>query len=110
MMWDETMLEVEKGWISEDPKPDLERVLLAKRFCIRQSAKHRLIDDFTIGGLNDCCGMSERLRVQAVDSMAALVSFSLNVKTKAFWSAARTTFQVPTNSTGLQNRTGNWPA
>ena len=83
VMWDETMLEVEKGWISEDPKPDLERVLLAKRFCIRQGAKHRLIDDFTIGGLNDCCGMSERLRVQAVDSMAALVSFSLNVKTKA---------------------------
>ena len=51
--------------------------LLAKRFGLKQGEKVRLIDDCTVGGFNGACGVSERLRVHAVDEMAAYVAWCL---------------------------------
>ncbi|CAJ1410085.1 unnamed protein product [Effrenium voratum] len=76
--WEETCKEVEKGWIFEDVAPNLHGVLLAKRFGLQQKEKVRVIDDYTVGGLNKTCGLKEKLRVQAVDEMAAMIAYSLD--------------------------------
>jgi hypothetical protein len=50
--WDETLQEVSNGWLAEEPFPDLDHHFIAKRFPIQQKEKTRLIDDFSIGGVN----------------------------------------------------------
>ena len=76
--WEETCKEAEKGWIFEDVAPNPHGVLLAKRFGLQQKEKVRVIDDYTVGGLNKTCGLKEKLRVQAVDEMAAMMAYSLD--------------------------------
>ena len=67
----ETMQEVEQGWLAEEPFPDLERHFVAKRFPIQQKDKTRLIDDFSICGVNSAFGMTEKLRVDSIDEIVA---------------------------------------
>ena len=76
-VWRQTGDELAKGWAWLDTDCDPTAKLLAKRFGLRQGEKVRLIDDCTIGGLNGACGVSERLRVHAVDEMAAYVAWCL---------------------------------
>jgi len=59
--------EVANGWLAEEPHPDLGKQFIAKRFPIQQKEKTRLIDDFSICGVNSAFGMSEKLRVDAID-------------------------------------------
>ena len=76
--WDETMQEVANGWLAEEPHPDLERQFIAKRFPIQQKEKTRLIDDFSICGVNSAFGMAEKLRVDAIDEILAGISVLLD--------------------------------
>ena len=76
-VWRQTEKEVERGWTWFDNDCDVEAKLLAKRFGLQHGEKVRLIDDCTIGGFNGTCGSSERLRVHAVDEMAAYIAWCL---------------------------------
>ena len=76
--WDETMQEVANGWLAEEPHPDLGEQFIAKRFPIQQKEKTRLIDDFSICGVNSAFGMSEKLRVDAIDEILAGISVLLD--------------------------------
>ena len=76
-VWSQTEDEVSKGWVWLDLQCDPNDKLLAKRFGLKQGEKVRLIDDCTVGGFNGACGVSERLRVHAVDEMAAYIAWCL---------------------------------
>ena len=76
--WQETMQEVEQGWLAEEPFPDLERHFIAKRFPIQQKDKTRLIDDFSICGVNSAFGMTEKLRVDSIDEIVAGISILMD--------------------------------
>ena len=69
----ETAAEVDKGWLSECPEIDMKRHFIAKRFPIKQRNKMRLIDDFSICGVNSTVGLPERLRVESVDQIVAIL-------------------------------------
>ena len=51
--------------------------MLARRFGLRQKEKIRVIDDCTIGGLNRTTGSREKLRIHAIDEVAAYISWTL---------------------------------
>eukprot|EP00435_Cladocopium_sp_Y103_P007598 s2738_g2.t1 len=70
---EETKAEVEKGWLAECPNVDLKKHFVAKRFAISQKGKLRLIDDFTVCGVNNTVGLPEKLRVESVDQIVAMV-------------------------------------
>ena len=76
-VWKLTLEEIEKGWVWVDEECDPARKVLAKRFGLKQGEKTRLIDDCTIGGFNSTCGSCERLKVHAIDEMAAYISWCL---------------------------------
>ena len=76
--WQETMQEVGNGWLEEELSPDLDKHFIAKRFPIQQKDKIRLIDDFSICGVNSAFGMTEKLRVDAIDEIVAGVSVLLD--------------------------------
>jgi hypothetical protein len=78
--WQETMQEVSNGWLEEETAPDLDNQFIAKRFPIQQRDKTRLIDDFSICGVNSAFGMSEKLRVDAIDEILAGISILLDSK------------------------------
>ena len=77
-VWALTQEELDKGWawIDKECKTD-EQHVLAKRFGLRQGSKTRLIDDCSIGGFNSTCGSSEKLRIHAIDEMAAYIVWCL---------------------------------
>jgi hypothetical protein len=76
--WEETLQEVANGWLAEEPAPDLDHHFVAKRFPIQQKEKTRLIDDFSICGVNSAFGMAEKLRVDAIDEIVAGISVLLD--------------------------------
>ncbi|CAJ1458379.1 unnamed protein product, partial [Effrenium voratum] len=78
--WNETLAELERGWIFRDDAPDLGKVLLAKRFGLAQKEKTRVIDDFSVGGLNSLAGLREKLAVQSIDEIAAHLAFVIDSK------------------------------
>ena len=49
---EETVAEVDKGWLAECKDVDLNGQFIAKRFPIQQKSKIRLIDDFSVFGVN----------------------------------------------------------
>ena len=61
-----------------EPHPDLDKQFIAKRFPIQQKEKTRLIDDFSICGVNSAFGMAEKLRVDAIDEILAGISVLLD--------------------------------
>eukprot|EP00435_Cladocopium_sp_Y103_P028367 s3494_g7.t1 len=76
-VWSKTLEEADLGWVWFDDSGDLDGKMLAKRFGLRQGEKTRLIDDCSIGGFNGACGASEKMKVHAVDEMAAYVCWCL---------------------------------
>ena len=54
---------------------DYDSVILAKRFGLQQKSKVRVIDDCTVGGYNKAYGTKEKLRVHAIDQLAAYLSW-----------------------------------
>lgn len=74
-VWDLTKTELERGWVFLDEDCDPSNFMLGKRFGLRQKDKTRLIDDCSIGGFNETCGTSERLKVHTIDEMAAYMAW-----------------------------------
>lgn len=84
-LWMATMQEVEEGFAtgpylqSELP----EGVLASPRFGLLQKNKLRPIDNFSASSVNQCTGLPEKLRVQAVDEAAALVKHWAKTKSRS---------------------------
>ena len=76
-VWELTKEELDKGWAWLDEECDFEQHVLAKRFGLRQGAKTRLIDDCSVGGFNSTCGSTEKLKIHAIDEMAAYIAWCL---------------------------------
>ena len=72
-VWKQTQGELSDRWTWLDEECDTPKHLLAKRSGLRQGAKVRLISECTIGGFNSTCGVSERLRVHAIDELASYI-------------------------------------
>ena len=70
---EETVSEVDKGWLAECKDVDLKGQFIAKRFPIQQKSKMRLIDDFSVCGVNSTVGLPEKLRVESVDQVVAIL-------------------------------------
>ena len=73
--WQSTLEELDKAWVWRDVTSDFDQVVLAKRFGLEQKSKVRVIDDCTIGGYNKAYGTKEKLRVHAMDQLAAYLSW-----------------------------------
>ena len=71
-IWKQTQEEVACGWLALDDDNSIEDKILAYRFAVVQRNKVRMIDDFSLGGLNSTCGLPERLEVEPVDSVLAM--------------------------------------
>ncbi|CAE7475642.1 unnamed protein product [Symbiodinium sp. CCMP2592] len=101
--WSETLEEQQKGWLFEDPAPDLSSVLVARRFGIIQGAKTRVIDDGKAAGINQTVGLPERFRLHSIDFISAFLVWAMmdprakgkQVKPKFFGAAA-----LPFGTTG----------
>ena len=76
--WKLTQEEVEKGWIVPTTNSDLDQCFLAHRFGIVQGEKIRLIDDFSLGGLNGTFGLTEKLGVEPVDAVISILAVVLD--------------------------------
>ena len=76
-VWALTKEELDKGWAWVDETCDCEQQILAKRFGLRQGPKTRLIDDCSVGGFNSTCGSTEKLKIHAIDEMAAYIAWCL---------------------------------
>ena len=99
--WDETLAELERGWIFRDDAPDLGKVLLAKRFGLAQKEKTSIIDVFSVGGLNFLAGLREKLAVQSIDEIAAHLAFVIDLRSVAGpWAVS---WERPTISPRLTN-------
>ena len=77
--WNETMAEVEHGWIWEDVRRECHDIVIAKRFGLQQSEKLRVIDDCSCGGLNQAVGLSEKFQLHSIDQMASMLAHSLTL-------------------------------
>jgi len=71
----ETLLEVEKGWADgpfslEDLEPG---ATVSRRFPLVQGSKTRMIDDFSISGVNDSCEIHNKLDLHMIDTFCSLV-------------------------------------
>ena len=51
---------------------------IAKRFPLQQANKVRLIEDFSINGVNAAYGLREKLRVQFIDELCSYLAYSLD--------------------------------
>eukprot|EP00435_Cladocopium_sp_Y103_P058226 s2737_g20.t1 len=71
----ETELELEKGWA--DGPYELEQLeqgaTISRRFPLVQSSKVRMIDDFSISGVNDSCEIHNKIDLHMIDTFCALV-------------------------------------
>ena len=75
--WEETEKEITEGWMEVDPEKG-QNAAWAMRFGLQQREKVRVIDDFSVAGVNHTTGLQERLKIFGVDDIAALVAYSLD--------------------------------
>ena len=75
-VWADTQDELDRGWLG--PTFDVPFSFVAKRFGLVQKEKIRMIDDFSVCGINSAYGLTEKLRVQAVDELASFLALILN--------------------------------
>jgi len=75
-VWDETLSEVSKGWLGESD--EFGECFIARRFPVPRKSKIRLVDDFSVAGVNAAFGLREKLRVQAVDELCAYLASMLD--------------------------------
>ena len=75
-VWDKTMAEVERGWLQ--PSEYCGECIISKRFPVPQKDKVRFVDDFSICGVNGAYGLTEKLRVQAVDELCSYIAYMLD--------------------------------
>ena len=77
--WDETIKELDNGWLWEDKSCDLSQHVVAKRFGIKQGGKIRVIDDCSCCGLNGSVGLKEKFKLHSVDQLASMIAYSFGV-------------------------------
>ena len=79
----ETKEELECGW-AEGPvlRSSLEHgAIISRRFALVQGAKTRMIDDFSISGINDSCIIHNKIDLHLIDTFAATIkSFFVQCK------------------------------
>ena len=80
-------------------KPEVEEGLkvyevYARRFGISQHGKIRVIDDCSCCGLNAAVGTVERFVVHAIDRMASMLAYALQVSTDANTSLCGRTYDL----------------
>ena len=76
LVWDETLLEVAKGWLK--PSDTTGECFVAKPFPVPQKDKVRMVDDFSICGVNGAYGLREKLRVQSVDELCSFLALMMD--------------------------------
>ena len=74
-VWEQTLEELSNQWTWTDENCEPEQHLLAKRFGFKQEDKIGFIDDCSVGAFNATCGVSERLRVHAIDELASYIAW-----------------------------------
>lgn len=75
--WEETEKELKEGWMEVDPGEG-KNSSWAMRFGLQQRDKVRVIDDFSIVGVNHTAGLQDRLKIFGIDDIAALIAYSLD--------------------------------
>ena len=75
--WEETEKELQEGWMEVDLEGGKDAAW-AMRFGLQQRDKIRVIDDFSIAGVNHTAGLQERLKIFGIDDIAALIAFSMD--------------------------------
>jgi hypothetical protein len=75
--WEETEKELQEGWMEIDNNGG-KNTSWAMRFGLQQRDKVRVIDDFSIAGVNGTTGLQERLKIFGIDDIAALIAYSLD--------------------------------
>ena len=71
----ETREELERGWAEGPFDPaDLERgSTISRRFALVQGSKTRMIDDFSISGVNDSCVIHNKIDLHLIDTFVAAI-------------------------------------
>ena len=83
-VWEETVAECNKGWVSESlTLQELEDRLgpdfvVARRFGIRQGGKIRCIDDYSISGTNATVTTKEKLDLYGTDEIFAMLKLIIS--------------------------------
>ena len=75
--WTETQKELTEGWMEVDQSAG-EGAAWAMRFGLQQKDKVRVIDDFSVAGVNQTTGLHERLKIFGIDDIAAMLAYSLD--------------------------------
>ena len=75
--WEETYKELQEGWMEID-NGDGSNASWAARFGLDQRDKVRVIDDFSVAGINYTTGLQEKLKIFGIDDIAALLAFSID--------------------------------
>lgn len=73
ILYKETMSEMAKGWVTGPYElSELETgATISRRFPLAQGQKTRLIDDFTISGVNDSCIIHNKVDLHMIDTFCA---------------------------------------
>ena len=78
--WEETVNEINNGWLWKDKHPDFSNHVVAHRFGLEQGSKIRVIDNCSCCGLNGSVGLKEKFRLHTVDQLAAMISHSFSLR------------------------------
>ena len=72
---EETRVELERGWARGPFKPeDLPNdSVISRRFPLVQSNKTRMIDDFSISGVNDSCTIHSKIDLHMIGALGAVI-------------------------------------
>ena len=92
--WEGTLNEIAKGWLTEDKEPDLDKLVVARRFGLVQKSKVRVIDDFKQCGVNGSAGLPEKYVLHSIDAIAATLVRALSVGLPVGETLCGTTFDL----------------
>lgn len=92
--WDETQLELERGWIWKDGRKDFSGLSLTHRFGLQQKKKVRVIDNFKTSGVNATCGMREKQKLFGLDFIATTLVRALSLGANRNMSLEGKTFDL----------------
>ena len=92
--WDETQLELERGWIWKDGRKDFSGLSLTHRFGLQQKKKVRVIDNFKTSGVNATCGMREKQKLFGLDFIPTTLVRALSLGANRNMSLEGKTFDL----------------
>ncbi|CAE7557874.1 unnamed protein product, partial [Symbiodinium necroappetens] len=92
--WNETLAELQSEWIWQAPDSEEDVKVYARRFGLDQHGKIRVIDDCSCCGLNATVGVVERFVVHAIDRMASMLAYALEVSKDASTSLCGRTYDL----------------